>query len=54
MHFSHAPEIWQQFPQLMPGLLAIDGIRLQPCGRPQGTQGTSFIEKNSYLNRFIL
>lgn len=26
MYFSHAPEIWQQFPQLVPGLLVVDGI----------------------------
>jgi DNA/RNA-binding domain of Phe-tRNA-synthetase-like protein len=29
MYFSHAPEIWQQFPQLVPGLLVVDGIHPQ-------------------------
>ncbi len=26
MYFCHAPEIWQQFPQLVPGLVVIDEI----------------------------
>jgi DNA/RNA-binding domain of Phe-tRNA-synthetase-like protein len=26
MHFSHAPEIWRNFPELVPGVLAADGI----------------------------
>lgn len=38
MYFCHSPEMWQQYPQLVPGLLVIDGIhpnvdvesRLQP------------------------
>ena len=29
MYFSHAPEVWQQFPQLVPGMLVVDGIHLQ-------------------------
>lgn len=29
MYFSHTQEIWQQFPQLVPGLLVVDGIHLQ-------------------------
>lgn len=27
MHFAHSPEIWQQFPQLVPGLLVIDQVQ---------------------------
>lgn len=27
MHFGHAAEIWRQFPQLVPGVLVVDGIR---------------------------
>jgi len=27
MHFGHAPAIWQAFPQLVPGLLVVDGLR---------------------------
>ena len=27
MHVGHAPAIWQAFPQLVPGLLAVDGLR---------------------------
>ena len=27
MRFSHAPAIWQAFPQLVPGLLVVDGLR---------------------------
>jgi DNA/RNA-binding domain of Phe-tRNA-synthetase-like protein len=27
MHFVHSPAIWQQFPQLVPGVLVVDGIR---------------------------
>ncbi len=26
MHFCHTPEIWRQFPQLVPGLLLVGGI----------------------------
>jgi DNA/RNA-binding domain of Phe-tRNA-synthetase-like protein len=26
MYFCHSPRIWQQFPQLVPGLLIVDGI----------------------------
>ncbi len=26
MHFCHAKEIWQQFPQLVPGVLVVDGL----------------------------
>lgn len=26
MHFSHSSEIWQQFPQLVPGLLLVEGL----------------------------
>jgi len=26
MHFQHTPEIWRHFPNLVPGLLVIDGI----------------------------
>ncbi|UCG67265.1 MAG: hypothetical protein JSW12_09885 [Deltaproteobacteria bacterium] len=29
MYFSHALEIWHQFPQLVPGLLVVDGIHPQ-------------------------
>lgn len=29
MYFAHSPKIWQQFPQLVPGLLVIDGIHPQ-------------------------
>lgn len=38
MHFSHSAEIWRQFPQLVPGLLVIDGIQpaveVEPHLRP--------------------
>jgi DNA/RNA-binding domain of Phe-tRNA-synthetase-like protein len=27
MHFEHSPEIWRQFPHLVPGVLVVDGIR---------------------------
>ena len=27
MHFAHSPEIWRQFPHLVPGVLLADGIR---------------------------
>lgn len=27
MHFSHSSAIWQQFPQLVPGLLVVEGIQ---------------------------
>ncbi len=26
MYFSHVPEIWENFPQLVPGLMVVDGI----------------------------
>ncbi len=26
MYFQHSPQMWQQFPQLVPGLLVVDGI----------------------------
>jgi DNA/RNA-binding domain of Phe-tRNA-synthetase-like protein len=26
MHFSHAPEVWQQFPHLVPGVVAVDDV----------------------------
>ena len=26
MYFQHSPQMWQQYPQLVPGLLVIDGI----------------------------
>ncbi len=29
MYFYHATEIWQQFPQLVPGLIVVDGIHPQ-------------------------
>jgi DNA/RNA-binding domain of Phe-tRNA-synthetase-like protein len=29
MYFCHSPRIWQQFPQLVPGLLVVDGIQPQ-------------------------
>jgi DNA/RNA-binding domain of Phe-tRNA-synthetase-like protein len=29
MHFSHSAEIWQQFPQLVPGLLVVENIHPQ-------------------------
>ena len=29
MYFCHSPEIWQQFPQLVPGLLAVEGVHPQ-------------------------
>ena len=29
MYFSHSAEIWQQFPQLVPGLLVVEGIHPQ-------------------------
>ncbi len=27
MHFCHSPQIWEQFPQLVPGVLIADGIQ---------------------------
>jgi DNA/RNA-binding domain of Phe-tRNA-synthetase-like protein len=32
MHFSHVPEIWQRFPQLVPGLLVVKGIHNEASG----------------------
>lgn len=29
MHFCHSPQIWQQYPQLVPGVLVVDGIQPQ-------------------------
>jgi DNA/RNA-binding domain of Phe-tRNA-synthetase-like protein len=26
VHFAHAPEIWRRFPQLVPGVLVLDGV----------------------------
>lgn len=34
MHFSHSSEIWQQFPQLVPGLLLVEGIHPQADVEP--------------------
>lgn len=41
MHFNHTPDIWRDFPQLVPGLLLVDGVdaaadvaaRLEPFER---------------------
>jgi DNA/RNA-binding domain of Phe-tRNA-synthetase-like protein len=30
MHFAHSPAIWRQFPQLVPGVLVVDGIAAGP------------------------
>jgi DNA/RNA-binding domain of Phe-tRNA-synthetase-like protein len=30
MYFRHTPEIWQQFPQLVPGLLLVNNITAEP------------------------
>jgi DNA/RNA-binding domain of Phe-tRNA-synthetase-like protein len=30
MYFRHTPEIWQQFPQLVPGLLLVNSITAEP------------------------
>lgn len=27
MHFIHAPQIWQDFPELVPGVLSVEGVR---------------------------
>lgn len=29
MYFQHTPDIWRQFPQLVPGVLVVDGIHTQ-------------------------
>jgi hypothetical protein len=29
MHFCHSSQIWQQFPQLVPGVLVVEGIQPQ-------------------------
>lgn len=29
MYFCHSPQIWQQYPQLVPGVLVVDGIHPQ-------------------------
>jgi DNA/RNA-binding domain of Phe-tRNA-synthetase-like protein len=34
LYFRHAPEIWQRFPQLVPGLLVVKGIN--PDGKVEG------------------
>ena len=34
MYFRHVPEIWQRFPQLVPGLLVVKGIN--PTGEVEG------------------
>ncbi len=26
MYFGHVPEIWENFPQLVPGLMVVDGV----------------------------
>ena len=33
MHFSHVPEIWNRFPQLVPGLLVVKGIHTDAKGQ---------------------
>jgi DNA/RNA-binding domain of Phe-tRNA-synthetase-like protein len=30
-HFDHSPEIWQQYPQLAPGVLSVQGINSRAC-----------------------
>src|SRR5690349_6862707 len=30
MYFLHAPVIWRSFPQLVPGLLLVDGVAAEP------------------------
>ena len=29
MHFCHTPQIWQDYPQLVPGLLVVENIQPQ-------------------------
>lgn len=31
MYFYHTSDVWQQFPQLVPGLLVVDGLHAQPA-----------------------
>ena len=31
MHFIHAPQIWQDFPELVPGVLSVEGVRQDAC-----------------------
>ena len=34
MYFRHVPEIWRQYPQLVPGLLVVEGVEPRAdCGR---------------------
>lgn len=33
MYFRHVPEIWQRFPQLIPGLIVVKGIHTDADGR---------------------
>ncbi len=35
MHFSHSPEIWSLFPELVPGVLAVQGIHKAAQAEPQ-------------------
>lgn len=35
MYFHHVPEIWQRFPQLVPGLLVVRGIHPRADGEPK-------------------
>lgn len=48
MYFHHVPEIWQRFPQLVPGLLVVKGIH-------PNTDAGMYIEKwhNRARNRLI-
>lgn len=51
MYFYHTPEIWQQFPQFVPGLMIVDGIHpnadaeaklkpwVEPAPRPPAHRG---------------
>ncbi len=34
MHFCHSPQIWQQYPQLVPGVLVVEGITPQAEAEP--------------------
>lgn len=44
MHFSHSPEIWSLFPELVPGVIAVDGIH-------KAAQVGPFVERFGELAR---
>ena len=44
MHFSHSPEIWNDYPELVPGVLAADGIAADVDVQPRLKRFTAATE----------